>query len=55
MLFPILIFLFYAIVLGIIFFVLFLINKWVTNSISVKREQNELLRELIKVIDTNRG
>jgi len=45
---PILIFLIY---LAIMFGILYLIYKWVNKFISLKQEQNDLLREIIKKME----
>jgi hypothetical protein len=45
LIFPILISLFY---LGIVAAVFYLVYTWVTKFISLKEEQNDLLREIIK-------
>lgn len=37
----------YIIIVSVIFY---LINKWINNSIEVKREQNEILREALEVL-----
>jgi len=42
--------LFYFVILGLI---LFLIYTWVTKFISLRQEQNNLLREIIKKMDNN--
>ncbi len=47
--FPILIVVFW---LAILFAVLYLINKWVNAIISLRRQQNDLLREIIKKMDS---
>jgi hypothetical protein len=31
--------------------IIWLINSWVNKNVNVKKEQNELLKELIKVLD----
>jgi len=46
--FPILMIIFY---LAIIFVVFYLIYKWVNKFISLKQEQNDLLREIIKKME----
>ena len=46
--FPVLIFLFY---LAVIFLVFYLIYTWVNKIISLKKEHNDLLREIIKKMD----
>ena len=35
----------------IVWLILYLINKWATNYFEIKREQNELLKDLIKTVD----
>jgi ABC-type bacteriocin/lantibiotic exporter with double-glycine peptidase domain len=45
---PILIFLFYLVILVIVFI---LIYTWVNKFISLKKEQNDLLREIIKKME----
>ena len=42
------IFLFYLTILGVVFF---LIYTWVNKFISLKQEQNDLLKEIIKKLD----
>ena len=42
------IFLFYLTILGVVFF---LIYTWVNKFISLKQEQNDLLKEIIKKMD----
>jgi len=46
--FPILIFLFYMVILAT---VLYFIYTWVNKFISLKKEQNDLLREIIKRLE----
>lgn len=46
--FPMLIVVFWLV---IIFAVLYLINKWVNAIISLRQQQNDLLREIIKKMD----
>ena len=46
--FPIIIILFYLIIIGSI---LYLIFSWVKKFISLREEQNELLREIIRKLD----
>jgi hypothetical protein len=49
-LFPIFIICFYlTIIIGVFYF----IYKWVTTIISLKREHNDLLREILKKMDNN--
>ena len=48
--FPILIFLFYIAILVVVVF--YLIYTWVNKFISLKKEQNDLLREIIKKMDS---
>jgi len=43
--------LFVLIYLGIIAGILYLINIWVNRSVNVRKDQNELLRELIQKMD----
>lgn len=38
--------------LAIIVCVIILINKWVNTSLSLKQEQNDLLREILRKMDT---
>ena len=45
---PLIIFLFYLTILGVVFF---LIYTWVNKFISLKQEQNDLLKEIIKKLD----
>ena len=45
---PFIIFLFYLTILGVVFF---LIYTWVNKFISLKQEQNDLLKEIIKKLD----
>jgi membrane protein implicated in regulation of membrane protease activity len=41
--------------ISIIAYVVYLVvDKWITRSIRVRQEQNQLLRELIKVIDNKK-
>ena len=51
-LFPILIILFY---LGILFGILYLINSWVNKFINIRKEQNDLLREVIEKMEVHKG
>jgi hypothetical protein len=37
--------------LAILFAIFYLINKWVNAIISLRRQQNDLLREIIKKLD----
>ncbi|SFB88695.1 hypothetical protein SAMN04489722_101181 [Algibacter lectus] len=39
-------FLFFIVYLAVIFGILYLIYKWVTTFINLKREQNDILREI---------
>lgn len=41
-------FIVFLVPIGIFFLVLFFINKWVMNSINVRKEQNEVLKDLVK-------
>jgi ABC-type bacteriocin/lantibiotic exporter with double-glycine peptidase domain len=50
--FPFVAFLIPVVYLLVVGGILFLINTWVNRSINVKKEQNNLLRELIQKIDT---
>ena len=45
---PFIIFLFYLTILGVVFF---LIYTWVNKFITLKQEQNDLLKEIIKKMD----
>lgn len=45
---PFIIFFFYLTILGVVFF---LIYTWVNKFISLKQEQNDLLKEIIKKMD----
>ncbi len=47
--FPILVFLFYIAILVVVFY---LIYTWVNKFISLKKEHNDLLREIIKKMDS---
>lgn len=47
---PVLIFLFY---LTILLVVAYFVYTWVTTFISLKREHNDLLREILKKMDNN--
>ena len=49
---PILIILFY---LGILFGILYLINSWVNKFINIRKEQNDLLREVIEKMEVHKG
>jgi hypothetical protein len=47
---PIVIYLFF--VAGLIFLIYFFIDHWVTKSLDLKREHNELLREIIRKLES---
>ncbi|WP_163717040.1 hypothetical protein [Mangrovibacterium lignilyticum] len=49
--FPLVAFLFPVLYLLIVAGILYLINTWVNRSVDVRKEQNELLRELIRKVD----
>lgn len=49
---PILIILFY---LGILFGILYLINSWVNKFINIRKEQNDLLREVIEKMEVHKS
>jgi len=49
MLLPIVIYL--LVLVGLIFLVYFLIDRWVTKSLDLKKEHNELLRKIIEKME----
>lgn len=51
--FPLLPMFFILIYLGIFFLILFIIYRWVNKFISLKQEQNDLLRQIVEHLKNN--
>lgn len=44
-----------AVILAFIYLIYRIIDRWVTKSIDVRKEQNELLREWINILKNNKN